>query len=409
MNKKLNTLVLMHLNKNLCIEIYDDYYQAIRENSHKCILVDYRHEYLNRGKQAFEAYALNLIEEHQIDIVFFIPYSEDLTLDIFFLELISQKTTLVMNFFDSEYFFEDCDRYYAQVADLVIVPDSQAIGLYKLYNIPVKCTFSLFDISKYVRRRNTVKDIDVLFIGDINKSGRVAYVDYLAKQGINVECFGKNTHHGIIEFSKMIDLMNRSKIALNFASYDHKAFLSRNINQRIKQSKGRPIEIALCGGFCLSELTCGINDMFTIGTEIDVFNNEEELLQKIKYYLNNPSIREEMARKAYERASKEYCSYTTFKVLMENLSVQTTKRSKQIFLDTSFKENYFAFRYYYIVLALLTRNPKTFLNEIGVLLKNPRFYYKGAFYYTYKAGLEYLNRFPDFKQRLKKIYKKIYN
>ena len=43
--------------------------------------------------------------------------------------------------------------------------------------------------------------------------------------------------------------------------------------------KGRCQEIALSGGFVLSEYAPGLEDLFDIGTEIDVFNLPKSYIQ----------------------------------------------------------------------------------------------------------------------------------
>lgn len=317
--------------------------------------------------------------------------------------MLEKHCFIVMNFFDTEYFFEGVDRHYAQFADLVLLPDYNMKFMYELYDINAICTFSLFGENKY---KNIVidKNIDVSFVGDINKSNRREYINFLKANDINIEVYGQNSDKGIISFDKMIEVFNRTKINLNFTSYDFKAHQSKAINQRIKQSKGRPIEIALCNGFCLSEEASGLKHMFNLNAEIDIFISKEELLKKVKYYLKNSSNREKIESAAYEKAHKNYTNIVGFKKVFD--LIENSENSKKYYIkDNDFLNNYISFRYYYITTAILNFNFRSFIDEVSILLKYKKLYGKSPFRYILKGFSDFLNRFPKFKKFLKEILK----
>lgn len=91
-----------------------------------------------------------------------------------------------------------------------------------------------------------------------------------------------------------------------------------NINNRIRQNKGKPIEISLCGGFVLTEYVSGIEKVFN-SADIDTFLTKEELLCKVQFYLNNHNLREEMAKRAYKHAVKNYDSIEAFKIIFNKI------------------------------------------------------------------------------------------
>jgi hypothetical protein len=401
----MRTLTFANINPFGFIDIYDDYVKGIGLNSSKNFFIDYRKEYISFGKKRFETKILNLIEDNKIEIVFFILNSEDLTFDIQFVKEIEKKCFIVMNFFDTENFFEEIDRYYAQLADLIILPDYKAKYLYELYDMYAICTFSLYDRDKY-KYLNLNRDIDVSFVGDINKSNRREYINYLRENGIKVEVFGQNTENGIIPFEKMIEIFNRSKINLNFTSYDFRALLSKNINQRVKQSKGRPIEISLCNSFCLSEKSTSIEYMFDIGKDIDIFYDKKSLLDKIEFYLSNFDKIETISNSAYSKAIEKYSVENGFKSIFD-LIKNMKKREKYLILDGEFMDNFITFRFYYITRAILNLNFSNFKDEFILIAKHRRIYIRNSFIYIFKGLSDYLNRFPKFKQLLKN-WKNIY-
>jgi len=401
----LKTLTFAHPNPHSFIDIYEDYVKGIKENSSQNWFVDYKEEYIRKGKRSFEKYILDLIINNNIETIFFVLDSEDLTFDIKFIKQLSKHCFIIMNFFDTEYFFEEVDRHYAQFADLVMLPDYNTKFMYELYDINAICTFSLFDADKYTNT-NLSKDIDVSFVGDISKSNRREYIKYLEDKGIVVEIYGKNTDNGIISFEKMIEVFNRTKINLNLTSYDFKAHLSKDINQRIKQSKGRPIEITLCKSFCLSEEASGIKHMFDVDVEIDIFRSKEELLEKIIFYLGNDKIVNKMANDAFDKAKINYTNITGFKKVFDLIRI-TEKKKKYYIEDNIFLNNYISFRYYYMTIAILNLNFNSFLDELLTLVKYKKLYGNFPLVYIFKGASDFLNRFPKFKNFIKTFKKKI--
>lgn len=65
-------------------------------------------------------------------------------------------------------------------------------------------------------------------------------------------------------------------------------------------------DILGAGGFLLTNYQSEIGEYFEIGKEVEVFSSEEELLQKIQYYLEHQKEREQIARCGYEKAKEMY-------------------------------------------------------------------------------------------------------
>lgn len=350
--------------------IIKDYCDGVKKNSEDFYYYDYIELYLALGKTKFEDYICDVLEKKNINIVIILWKAENLTFDLNFLKKVGKERNIVLGFFDTEYYFESVDRYYAQVADLVILPDYLAQFAYKMYGIKAICTYSLYDISR-LRLCDTKREIEVSFVGNILKSNRKEYIDYLNKNGLIVETYGYGSKNGFIDSNKIIDVFNRSKIGLNFTGPDRmdsfKVKVS-NMANRIHQVKGRPIEIALCGGFVLSEYAPGIEDMFVIGEEIDVFTNKEELLSKLTYYLNNHTEREKMANKAYLRAVRDYDAVKAFRKIFMILNEHVKKENK-VYYDDEFIRNYVSYRFVYIPYFLFKGKMKQLMEEIVVVIK----------------------------------------
>ncbi|GEM_PF-1227785 len=70
-------------------------------------------------------------------------------------------------------------------------------------------------------------------------------------------------------------------------------------NMRIFEATG-------CGAFLLAEHHENLQDYFEIGREIETFRNEQELIEKIRYYLAHPKEREAIARRGQQRCLSQY-------------------------------------------------------------------------------------------------------
>jgi len=100
-------------------------------------------------------------------------------------------------------------------------------------------------------------------------------------------------------FEEMIMMFNRSKINLN---------LNNAADARFKQIKGRNFEVPACGGFLLTGAPDNLSEYYEPGMEVAVFSDPQDMVEKIRYYLNNEGERERVAKAAYERTMREHTS-----------------------------------------------------------------------------------------------------
>ena len=141
------------------------------------------------------------------------------------------------------------------------------------------------------------KKYDVVFIGK-NFGNRQMYVEYLESSGINVTVLGGGWKSGRATQIQMIEIFGQAKIVLNFSSSSN--------NPGLKFLKGRIFEIPATGSFLLTEECKHLDEFFDIGNELEVFSTKEELLEKIKYYLNNEELREEIAKNGKKKVLENY-------------------------------------------------------------------------------------------------------
>lgn len=370
--------------------VFEDYCNGIRANSDLYFYLDYMRRYAAAGWKALRQDILDLVDREHVDTVFFILWSSDMSFDLDFLEELSGKVQIVMNFFDTEYFFPSVDRYYAQVADLVILPDHLARFGYEQLGIPAHTSFALFDKEHY-RRLERPKDIDVSFIGNLLQADRQDYIQFLKDNGIAVQTYGVGSDNGFVSFEQMVDIFNRSRINLNFTSTSNSAnYVVKvpSINQRIRQSKGRPIEIALCGGFILSQNAPGIEHMFEPGREIAIFHDKEQLLALIRERLNAADETQAMADASHARALAQYDVVAGFRTIFDKLEAGTQKANLPVYRDTDFVRGFAAYRFYYMAVFLLSGRLALVGQELALVWKS-RTLPLGQAYYSAIKGLTF--------------------
>lgn len=161
---------------------------------------------------------------------------------------------------------------------------------------------------------------EVGFIGNFEKP-RFQSILSLAKSGISVSVKGPawkeyqlinpllridtNSYFGD-EYSKVI---NATKINLGFL---HKG--NRD------QHTARSIEIPACKGFLLAERTYEHLALFKEGQEAEFFGSDEELKEKVVYYLANETKRIAIAEAGYQRCLRDqYDNYHVFKKIVDQL------------------------------------------------------------------------------------------
>jgi glycosyltransferase involved in cell wall biosynthesis len=141
--------------------------------------------------------------------------------------------------------------------------------------------------------KNIEKTVDIGFCGNVLNRGHV--IDSLDKYDIKKDIF--------VIGDDMVDVINSYKIHLN-------CNISNDINYRTFETTG-------CGTFLLTNYTPGLEKLFDIGKEIVVYNDLNDLDNKVEYYLENEEEREKIAKAGYERSKKDHTYFERTKNLID--------------------------------------------------------------------------------------------
>lgn len=162
---------------------------------------------------------------------------------------------------------------------------------------------------------------DVGFMGRY-ESQRFDSICFLAQHGINVRAWGWGWEGVESPFGNLTievkPLYRNDYAKACCATKINLGFLSKITRD---QQTTRTVEIPACGGFLLAERTDEHLDLFKEGVEAEFFSNDEEMLDKCKYYLKNEALRQKIASAGRQRCLES--GYSNDELLKQALGAVT--------------------------------------------------------------------------------------
>ena len=266
---------------------------------------------------AIDREILRAVDQIRPDLVFFVPYREDV--GRLTLAELKQRTATVAFFGDDQWRFDDFSSGYANAYTHVITTDPQVVGRYRdLGGSPILSEWAgrLVGPALPPLASDAAFARDVAFVGGCNPY-RAWLCSFLADRGIDVECFGAGWPNGRLDFAGVEEVFRTSRINLNLSNsrqHDTRFLLAdphfylanRQTSKIAEQVKARHFEIALAGGFQLSNYAIGLEEHLAIGPEIAIFGSPDDCVAQVERYLGDPARRLEMARRAQARSLAEH-------------------------------------------------------------------------------------------------------
>lgn len=355
-----------------------DYARWLQHGGGSVVRLDPEAAYGRGGLRGLEQAVLDKVRSHDVGILVYTLGMEFDFRPAFFREALPGVYRVLL-LGDDEHYFEVSHRYYAQCFDFVLTTNP-VCERYREWGVEARFLPGTFDSRFFSPGATRRKGIDVSFVGAMaGKAGRREYAEALARSGVPFTAFGAGTAQGEVSRERLIEIFRTSRINLNFTGGALRTPLDGLVAPRpIRQVKGRCSMIALCGSFVLSEHAPGIDQLFEVGTEIDVFRDERELVDKIRFYLANEALRERMARRAYERALRDYDEAVYGRKLALELaerarSARPPAATAPLRLGAEFRSAFGAWRFKYLVIFLFGAAPALFARELALLVRARRF------------------------------------
>lgn len=270
------------------------------------------------------------------DLIFFVLMKDEITTDT--LSYLRQSYVTTNWFCDDTWRFNQFTKNIAPFLKLPITNDKFSISEYKKIGCEhvMLSQWATVDYDANLDLNNVDYKYDISFVGSKNPT-REWVISELRKQNLNVHCFGAGWDLGRVSFNEMKEIFYTSKVNLNLSnsvprslsflkfvlikflrsvfdfSEGFNAYLKRiktNLQyikfyftgtKTAEQVKARNFEISGWGGFQLSQYALELEDYYTIGREIAIFTNIQELVTQCKFYLNNELFRKEICSNGHKR------------------------------------------------------------------------------------------------------------
>lgn len=292
---------------------YVNFHDSLVRMGHEVRLFDFFAIHRERGAGEMNRLLLEDAEGWRPDVAVFSLYQDEF--DPRALDRL-RRTTKTLCFFHDDTWRVDFSRYWARHFDWFSTPDAfgpekyRDLGLSNVLFFPFGCNTALY------KKTGAVKRYDVSFVGEWHP-WREWMIKRLRRAGIRAEAFGNRWPAGALALDEMVRVFNESRINLNLsnsASWDARYLLSspRALANRLRtpktveQLKGRHFEICAAGAFQLSYYVAGLERQFELGTEIGVYADPDDMVDKARFYLEHEQSREKIAAAGHARALRDH-------------------------------------------------------------------------------------------------------
>jgi len=142
------------------------------------------------------------------------------------------------------------------------------------------------------------------------ETARAQSIEWLARAGVAVRVWGnmwskhRRPHPNVVIEGRAF---YGDEYALVINAFDINLCFLRKLNRDLQTT--RSVEIPACGAFMLAERTAEHQALFQEGREAEFFGSDDELVEKVRYYLAHPEQRREIAAAGRERCLRDGYSY----------------------------------------------------------------------------------------------------
>jgi spore maturation protein CgeB len=230
---------------------------------------------------------------------------------------------------DDSWKFNQASRFFAEHVDLHVTTDfaaadnARALGLSNVF------------LSQWAGSAENVAAprpsrecrYDVSFVGSLY-GNRGEWIAALRASGIAVSCFGHGTENGVIDATEIPKIFRASRISLNFSGPGKTKLALRARDRR--QIKARTFEVPYAGGFLLTEAAPGLDRYFATDREIATFETKQELIEKARYFLKHPEMRDQIALAGHQRTAAEHTYLNRFSLILAQLHSMGSGRTTRL-------------------------------------------------------------------------------
>ena len=289
---------------------HHNFYDALTRMGHDITYFDFVSEYQQRGKAAMNARLRDIAQTEKPDLLFCVLFEHELDIDT--MRYISQCTdTVTFNWFcDDHWRFDNFSRHWAPAFNWVSTTAASALPKYRRigYTNVIKTQWAC---NHFLYRPSTSDPIyDVTFVGQPHGTRRQT-IAAIRAAGIDVKTWGHGWESGRLTQEEMIRVFSSSRINLNLSNASTTGvgwarWLPWRRAPLPQQIKGRNFEIPGCGGFVLTGMAENLDEYYVPDREVSVFSDVDDLVAKVRFYLDHEPQRQQVAEAGYARTVAEH-------------------------------------------------------------------------------------------------------
>lgn len=329
------------------------FFDFLWRSGHDILYFDFVELAKAHGRDGMNRLLLEVARVEKPDLVFTVLFKDEI--DAAAMRRISGLgQPVTMNWFcDDHWRFESFSRRWAPCFNWVVTTAASALPKYARigYRTVIK---SQWACNHFMYRRLDLPTMhDASFVGQPHGNRR-EIIESLSAAGVDVRVWGHDWPSGRLSQEDMIGVFNTSRINLNLANastgpeprrllsearsrlsdllgktrvgragLEVARSLRRGTTMALRavrpsaagraaqtmlpeQIKGRCFEVPGCGGFLLTSPAENLADYYEDGREIVCFSNLEDLIAKVRYYLDHEEARSQIAHAGFERTLREH-------------------------------------------------------------------------------------------------------
>jgi spore maturation protein CgeB len=260
---------------------------------------DFMTAYQHGGEANVRKGLLAAIDEWRPGLVFFVLFKDEIPRGVL-AELRDRRGLLTFNWFcDDHWRFDSFTKHYALLFNACSTTAASALPKYR------RISFNNVIKTQWGCNHHSYKP------SGVNLHHKISFV---------------GQPHGdrrkILSNLKKRGIFSGSQINLNLSNASHPGRgIGQIRRQASQQVKGRNFEIAACRGFQISGEAENLACYFEPDQEIVIYTNEEDLVEKIERYSNDPRLCAQIAERGYNRALAEHTYSHRFAEIFEFLDL----------------------------------------------------------------------------------------
>jgi spore maturation protein CgeB len=332
-----------------------NFYHSLAHMGHDIIYFDFMTLLQEHGREWMNRRLSEVARLEKPDLIFTILFSDQLDAHVI-RELTEQDGVTTLNWFcDDHWRFDNYSRAWAPCFNWVVTTAASAISKYAQlgYRNVIKSQWACNDA--LYRKMEIPLMYDVSFVGQPHGNRR-SVVQRLRQAGVNVHVWGSGWDSGRLSPDELIRVFNQSRINLNLTNASMpvpsssvktgskgqglvaraldcvpfggqvkamgKAYLSSMRGRGVDpvasdrsdaadadyadQIKGRNFEVPGCRGFLLTGRADNLDEYYEIGKEVVCFDDVDDMIDKVRYYLKHEDERSTIAQAGYERTLRDH-------------------------------------------------------------------------------------------------------